>query len=184
MSETNVNGVNTQVLQQAVNEIQSKTEMGHLVFNVETQWDAGFKTTSRTVERKVGGNPISTSTSMLAASDFPQEMGGSNSAPTVCEICLGALGSCITQTIVANATARGIQLERIRVDTEGEVDARGLLGLDENVRPGAQRFTAKVYIESKTDRKTLEELIQTARKLSPAIDTLTNGTKVSIKLAD
>jgi uncharacterized OsmC-like protein len=184
MSEKNVNGVNTQVLQQAVNGIKSKTEMSHLTFNVETEWTTGFKTASRTVERKVGGTLISASTSELSASDFPQEMGGSSSAPSVCEICLGALGSCITQTIVAHATARGIQLERIRVDTEGEVDVRGLLGLDENVRPGAQGFRAKVYIESKADRKTLEELIQTTKRLSPAIDTLTNGTRVTVELAE
>ena len=36
------------------------------------------------------------------------EFSGEGKGPTVCEACMSSLGACITQTIVAHSTARGI----------------------------------------------------------------------------
>ncbi len=61
-------------------------------------------------------------------------------------VCL-ALGACITQTIVAHATARGINLDGIIINLEGDVDLRGFTGISSEVRPGAQGFKADINIK-------------------------------------
>jgi uncharacterized OsmC-like protein len=48
--------------------------------------------------------------------DFPPQFSGEGKGPTVCEACMSSLGACVTQTIVAHATARGINLDSITID--------------------------------------------------------------------
>lgn len=67
---------------------------------------------------------------------IPAQLSGEGRGPTVCEGCMGALAACLTQTMVAHATSRGIQLDSIDIDVEGDVDMRGITGISTNVRPG------------------------------------------------
>lgn len=53
-------------------------------------------------------------------------MAGEEGGPTVWEGCMGALAACLTQTMVAHATSRGIHLDGIDIDVEGDVDMGGI----------------------------------------------------------
>ena len=109
--------------------------------------------------------------------DFPPQFSGEGKGPTVCEACMSSLGACITQTIVVHATARGINLDSITTNLEGNVDLRGFTGISGEVRPGAQGFKADIKIKSTTaSKEQINELYEIGKKLSPAFDTLTNGT--------
>jgi uncharacterized OsmC-like protein len=111
--------------------------------------------------------------------DFPPQFSGEGKGPTVCEACMSSLGACITQTIVVHATARGINLDSITINLEGNVDLRGFTGISGEVRPGAQGFKADIQIKSTTaSKEQINELHEIGKKLSPAFDTLTNGTSV------
>ena len=61
-----------------------------------------------------------------------------------------SLSACLTQTIVAHATSRGIQIDIINIDVEGYVDLRGFTGISDDVRPGAQQFRVNMNIKSNT----------------------------------
>ena len=94
---------------------------------------------------------------------------------------MGALAACLTQTMVAHATSRGMQLEGIDIDVEGDVDMRGFAGITNDVRPGAQQFRVKVNIKSSSaSKEQLDELREIGKRFSPAFDTLTNGTSVVV----
>ena len=69
--------------------------------------------------------------------DFPNELSGEERGPTVCEGCMGSLAACLTQTIVAHAISRGIQIDNIGIDVEGHVDLRGFTGISNDIIPGA-----------------------------------------------
>ena len=85
----------------------------------------------------------------------------------------------MTQTIVAHATSRGIQIDSISIDIEGDVDLRGFTGISNEVRPGAQQFRVNVNIKSDTASvEQINELRELGKRFSPAFDTLTNGTSV------
>ena len=86
---------------------------------------------------------------------------------------------CLAQTIVAHATSRGIQIDGIDIDVEGDVDLRGFTGISSEVRPGAQQFRVNMNIKStNASKEQINELQEIGKRFSPAFDTLTNGTSV------
>ena len=175
------NGVNAQVLGTVVETIKNQPEMAKVTFQVKTQWQSGdgFKITSTGKNFKMGSQTLERQEAFTVISDFPREMGGMSKDPTVCEICMATIGTCISQTIVAFATMMGIQLDSIRIDTEGDVDIRGLTGVSDKVRPGAQEFRLNVHLDSKTaSKEQLEKLYELGKRFSPAVDTLTHGTTI------
>jgi uncharacterized OsmC-like protein len=174
-------GVNAQVLGTVIETIKNKPEVAKVTFQVQTQWQNGdgFKITSTGKNFQIGGQTVERREAYTLASDYPDEMGGMSKGPTVCEMCMASIGSCISQTIVAYATMMGVQLDSIRIQTEGDVDIRGFTGVSEGVRPGAQEFRMDIHLESKTaSKEQLEKLYELGKKFSPAIDTLTNGTTI------
>jgi uncharacterized OsmC-like protein len=46
---------------------------------------------------------------------------------------MGSLSACLIQTIVTHATSRGIQIDSINIDVEGDVDLRGFTGISNDV---------------------------------------------------
>jgi uncharacterized OsmC-like protein len=175
------NGVNAQVLGTVIETIKNQPEMAKVTFQVQTQWQNGdgFKITSTGKNFQIGGQTVERREAYTLASDYPDEMGGMSKGPTVCEMCMASIGSCISQTIVAYATMMGVQLDSITIETEGDVDIRGFTGVSEDVRPGAQEFRMDIHLESKTaSKEQLEKLYELGNRFSPAIDTLTHGTTI------
>jgi hypothetical protein len=73
----------------------------------------------------------------------------------------------------------GLQLDSIRIESEGDVDIRGFTNVSEKVRPGAQEFRLNIHLESKTaSKEQLEKLYELGKKFSPAMDTLAHGTTI------
>ncbi|MDW0271643.1 MAG: OsmC family protein, partial [Nitrososphaeraceae archaeon] len=107
------------------------------------------------------------------------QLAGEGRGPTVCEGCMGALAACLTQTIVAHATSRGIKIDSIDINVEGDLDMRGWTGISNDVRPGSQQLRVKMNIKSDTaSKEQINELYEIGKRFSPAFDTITNGTSV------
>jgi uncharacterized OsmC-like protein len=175
------NGVNAQVLGTVVESIKQQPETARVTFKVQTTWSGGdgFKITSTSREFLMGGQTVVRENPFTLVSDFPVEMGGKSNGPTVCEMCMAAVGSCVSQTIIAFATMMGIQLENIRVETEGDFDIRGMTNVSDKVRPGAQEFRLNFFLESKSaSKEQLQQLYELGKRFSPAMDTLTHGTTI------
>ena len=131
------------------------------------------------VLRLAPNNFVERNTEYRTRHDFPDQLSGEGRGPTVCESCMGSLAACLTQTIVAHATSRGIQIDSIDIDVEGDVDLRGFTGISNDVRPGAQQFRVNMNIKSNNaSKEQINELYEIGKRFSPAFDTLTNGTSV------
>lgn len=177
----NSNGVNAQVLGKALESMKQHPDMAKVTFQVQTSWDSGdgFKITTTGKNFLMGGQTVEREKPFTVTTDYPEVMGGNSDGPTVCEMCMAGIGSCVSQTIIAYATMMGIQLDRIRVETEGDLDMRGMTGISDKIRPGAQEFRLKFDIESKTaSKEQLEQLYELGKRFSPAMDTLMHGTRV------
>lgn len=175
-------GVNAQVLGTVVETIKNQPELAIVTFQVQTHWQNGdgFNIRSTGKDFQMGGRTVERQEAFTLASDFPDELGGTSVGPTVCEMCMASIGSCVSQTILAYATMMGIQLDSIRIETEGDVDIRGFSGISEKVRPGAQEFRMNIHLDSNTaSKEQLEKLYQLGKRFSPAMDTLTHGTTIS-----
>jgi len=173
------NGVNTQVLNTVFESMRNHPEMAKATFSVKSAWNGGFSVTSTSKGFRIGGQNIERNTEYRTQHDFPDQLSGEGRGPTVCESCMGSLAACLTQTIVAHATSRGIQIDSIDIDVEGDVDLRGFTGISNDVRPGAQQFRVNMNIKSNyASKEQINELYKIGKRFSPAFDTLTNGTSV------
>ncbi|HET7148560.1 MAG TPA: OsmC family protein [Candidatus Nitrosopolaris sp.] len=184
MNSTKLNGVNTQQLGSLMNTLKANPDASKATFFVKTEWNikeegGGFCVRSSAKNFEICGQSIQRNSSYTTLFDFPPQFSGEGKGPTVCEACMSSLGACITQTIVAHATARGINLDSITIDLEGNIDLRGFTGISSSIRPDAQGFKVNVNIRSSSaSKEQLSELYEIGKKFSPAFDTLTNGTSV------
>ncbi|MGB6378445.1 MAG: OsmC family protein, partial [Syntrophobacteria bacterium] len=85
------------------------------------------------------------------------------------EYVLHALAACLTTTLVYHAALRGIELEEVESELEGDLDLRGLLGLSDEVQRGYQQI--RVNFKVKTDAENIEKL-KAFSKLSPVVETI------------
>jgi uncharacterized OsmC-like protein len=177
------NGVDTQKLNTVFSSLQNQPEMAKVSFSVRSEWNGGFGVgVTASKGFRAGGQNIERNTEYKAQYDFPVQLSGEGRGPTVCEGCMGALAACLTQTIVAHATSRGIHLDSIDIGVEGDVDMRGITGISKDVRPGAQQFRVNMNMKSSTaSKEQIDELREIGKRFSPAFDTLTNGTSVVVK---
>jgi uncharacterized OsmC-like protein len=177
-----LNGVNTQTLRTVFSSLQNQPEMAKVTFSVKSKWNGGFSVgTTASKGFRMGGQNIERNSEYKTQYDFPIQLSGEDRGPTVCEGCMGALAACLTQTMVAHATSRGIRLDSIDIDVEGDIDMRGISGISKDVRPGTQQFRVKINIKSSAaSNEQLDELREIGKRFSPAFDTLTKGTSVVV----
>ena len=187
MSSTKLNGVNTQKLGSLMNTLIERPDTSIATFFVKTEWNdkqedgGGFCVRSSMKDFEIGDQTIQRNSGYSMLFYFPPQFSGEGKGPTVCEACVSSLGACITQTIIAHATARGMHLDNITIDLEGNIGLRGFTGISSEVRPGAQEIKVKVNIKSSSaSREQIAEIYEIGRRLSPAFDTLTNGTSVVV----
>ena len=114
--------------------------------------------------------------------DEPASLGGTDEGPSPVEIILAALGSCQEITYRAYATAMGIDIGRISVELEGDIDFRGFFGVDEAVRPGYDKIRATVTIESNAPENDIDKLRQVVNRHCPVLDILCNSIPVELNV--
>ena len=81
--------------------------------------------------------------------------------------------------MVYHAAVRGIRLEKVESELEGDLDLRGLLAVSDEVRPGYQEIRINFKVETNPENvEILKELV----RLSPVYDVVSNGTRVIVQI--
>mgnify|MGYP000421304147 CR=1 FL=1 len=106
--------------------------------------------------------------------DEPKGLGGTDTAPNPVEILLGALGSCQEITYKAYARALGIPLTKVAIEAHGDIDLRGFLAVDPDVRPGFHTIRGTVRVESTASDEQLQQLKEVVDKHCPVLDMLSS----------
>ena len=85
----------------------------------------------------------------------------------------------MTSTMVYHAAVRGIKLDEVESEVEGDIDLRGFFAISDEVRPGYQEI--RVNFKVKTDLEDVETLKELIR-LSPVYDVVSSGTRVNVQI--
>ncbi|WP_274942370.1 OsmC family protein [Govanella unica] len=101
------------------------------------------------------------------AADEPFELLGTNTAPNPQELLMSAVNACMTVGYVAGAALHGINLETLEIETTGQLDLRGFLGLDDSVPSGYEEIDYTVHIAGNGTKEQFEEIHRTVMKTSP-----------------
>jgi uncharacterized OsmC-like protein len=112
--------------------------------------------------------------------DEPAILAGNDDGANPVEHLLHALASCLTTSMVAHAAVRGIEIEELESELEGDIDLRGFLGLALDVPKGYTEIRAKFRVKAKPeDVDKLKDLA----KFSPVFNTITRGARVVVEVA-
>ena len=164
-TRSTVNGIDLDALDNMVERVRADPRRGCAEFRVMTEWKGQTRSESKVESFTCAGDPISRSFTIVC--DEPRELLGQDSAPNPQELLLSALNACMIVGYVAQAAIRGIKLDDCRIETRGELDLRGFLGLDETISPGHRRINYTVYIEGNGTREQFEEIHQAVMATSP-----------------
>jgi uncharacterized OsmC-like protein len=175
-----VNGVEVDGLTQTIAAVKATPSLATFKFHVRNQWvDAGRNTS--TVEGFYGaGEEHSRAKTFKLEADEPAVLLGKDTGANPVEHLLHALASCLTTSMIYHAAARGIQIDEVESTLEGDLDVRGFLQLDPNVRNGFQGIRVNFKIKADVPDEALQELSQLGPQRSPVYDSLTNGVPVSV----
>ncbi|MCB0186685.1 MAG: OsmC family protein, partial [Caldilineaceae bacterium] len=118
--------------------------------------------------------------------DEPDALGGSNTSPNMVEVVLGAYGCCLTTGYAMNAGLRGIELEDIQIELEGDLDLHGFLGLRDpgETWPGYTNVRATVTLKApNATSEQLQELHDAVVRTSPVGSILKQPLQVTTQLS-
>ena len=79
--------------------------------------------------------------------------------------------------------SRGIRIELIATEMDGDIDLRGLLGLDDSVSAGYEQIRMKMDIQADCSDEELDELLAYCRDHSPVCDTVCRPVPVVVERA-
>jgi uncharacterized OsmC-like protein len=116
-------------------------------------------------------------------SDHPEVFAAADRAVTPTEIVLAALASCLTGGVASIAQHRGIQLRSVRSTVEGDVDVRGILGMDPDIRNGFSAIRVTFEIDADASDEDIQALVAQSQKRSAMFDILANPTNVAVSVA-
>jgi len=170
ISSTTLNDVNIEAVGALISAVSDDATKADTQWRATVTWLGGFRT-----EAKIRSfDPI--------ASDEPAGLGGTDTAPNPVEQVLAALGNCLAVGYAANATARGIAIDALRIDISGPVDLHTFLGLREG-HAGFSSVQATVHLASPADAADIEALHAHVLSTSPVGHTLQAALPVTIQLA-
>jgi uncharacterized OsmC-like protein len=150
-------GFDQEALMGLINAVREDPEVGKTVWKANTKWLGGFRSEARIRDFSV-------------TMDEPTALGGSDNGPNMVEVVLGAYGCCLTTGYAANAALRGIELEDIEIELEGDLDLNGFFGLKDPTAccPGYTDVRAKVTLTApNATREQIEELHSAVKATSP-----------------
>jgi len=174
---TRINGVDIGTLMTTVNAIKSDPELGASRFRASNTWLGGNHNRSTVTGFYGAKQEIAHKHTFTMDADEPAILAGNDEGANPVEHLLHALASCLTTSMVAHAAVRGIEIEELESELEGDIDLRGFLGLDMAVPKGYTEIRAKFRV--KVGPEDLDRIRELA-EFSPVFNTITHGANVVV----
>jgi uncharacterized OsmC-like protein len=180
--ESLVNGINTNDLFKTIDLIKENPDIGKFKFRATNKWIHGTHCRG-TIKDFYGALKEDDSRPAVDYDmDEPPVLLGNNEGRNPVEYLLISLSGCLTTSLVAHASAKGIEIRGVESRYEGDIDLRGFLGISENVPVGYQDIRVYFKIDADVTLEEKKEMVQMAKKYSPVYNTITKSAPVSVHL--
>jgi uncharacterized OsmC-like protein len=175
------NGVNVTQLVDTIGAIRNDPALARFQFRAANRW-LGGGVSSTTIQgfHGAGAEDTSRAEPFVIDGDEPPVLLGGNRAPNAVEALLHALASCLAVGFVYNAAAQGIEVRSLEFDLEGDMDLRGFLGLEPEVRAGYDEVRVTYRVDCDATPEKVTELCAHVQRTSPVLDALRNPVRVKI----
>ena len=160
-----LNGINTEQLFSTIDLIKENPDIAKFKFRATNKWINGTHCRG-TIKDFYGA---------LKEDDSRPSVDYEMDEPPV-------LLGCLTTSLVAHASAKGIKINGVESRYEGDIDLRGFLGLSEDVPVGYKEIRVYFKIDADVSDEQKKEMVQMAQKYSPVFNTITKSAPVSVRL--
>jgi len=180
-ASTKVNGLDTAKMFETLEAIQGQPSLARFQYRNKNRWiDGGENRSTIQGFYGAGREDDSRKVPFEFTNGEPPILLGNNEGANPVEFLLHALAGCVTTTTVLHAAARGIRIESISTELEGDIDLQGLLGLDESVSPGYEEIRMRMHIEADCSDEELDDLMRFASTHSPVCTTVCRPVPVQV----
>lgn len=177
---TTINGIDTAAVRELIDRISADPANGQTHWQVASHWKGGARCDTHVSEYTFGGRKVEKDFTIRI--DEPHELGGSNQFANPQEHLLAAMNACVMTTYTVVCALEGIELEEIRIETEGDIDLRGLFGLSPQVKPGYDELTYRVYIKGNGTPAQFQKVHRMVNATSPNRYNLASPIKLNTEL--
>ena len=182
-TQTIVNGVNVSQLFETIDNIKENKKIAKFNFRAKNKWIGGTENHTTVGDFYGACQTYKRKTPHTFIKDEPELLLGKDKGANPVEYLLAGLAGCITTSLVAYASAKGVKIDSIESTLEGDIDLQGLFQLDD-VNPGYQGINISFKIESDASEEILQELIELAKKVSPVANTISRPTAINVSLVN
>jgi uncharacterized OsmC-like protein len=175
-----INGVPPHSMKRMIEAVSRNENAGKLKIQLVTAWKGGVRSDSRVISLDLDGQAFSRK--FTVGMDAPPEFLGDDTGPTPQEMLLAAFNACMVAGYAARCALEGIALEKLTVTTEGELDLRGLLGLDAAIRPGYDQIHYVVRIRGRATPEQFQKIHELVLATSPNRWNIANAIKLKSEL--
>jgi uncharacterized OsmC-like protein len=160
-----VNGINVDDLFSLIESVRQDPANGVTRWHVSTIWQGQTRSRSQVEGFSIAGEEVRRPFTIDI--DEPCELGGSNRFANPQEYLIAALNACMTVGYAAQCAVHGITLESLVIETEGEIDLRGFLGIDPAVPNGYESLRYTVRIKGNGTKEQFAEIHKAVMATSP-----------------
>jgi uncharacterized OsmC-like protein len=168
-----VNGLDVDDLLSLIEGVKGDASKATTSWRVATSWQGQARSRSEVKGFAIAGQDVSRRFTIDI--DEPLELGGSNRFANPQEHLIAALNACMTVGYVAQCAMRGITLESLEIETEGDIDLRGFLGIDPKVANGYESLRYTVRIKGSGTKEQFAEIHAAVMDTSPNFYNLANA---------
>ncbi len=160
-----VNGINVDELFALIGGVKRDAAKAKTNWHVSTSWCGQTRSRSQVDGYEIGGEKVQRRFSIDI--DEPCELGGTNQFANPQEHLLSALNACIMVGFVAQCAVHGISLESLKIETNGEIDLRGFLGIDPAMPAGYQSLSYTIRVKGSGTKEEFAKIHEAVMAASP-----------------
>ncbi|MFO7608309.1 MAG: OsmC family protein [Candidatus Krumholzibacteriia bacterium] len=177
---TIINGIDTDAVRQLVGGVAADPARGATRWQVASRWQGGTRSDAHVSQYMIGGETVPKN--FVIRVDEPLELGGTNQYANPQETLLAALNACMIAHYAIAAAMHGVELETLTIETEGDIDLRGFLGLDPDVKAGYDSLSYTVRMAGNGTPEQMEAIHATVTALSPNRFNIANAIRLDGRL--
>jgi uncharacterized OsmC-like protein len=178
--DTVVNGIDTGAVHALIDDVAADPKKGMTHWRVASAWQGGTRSRARVDGFAIGGSEVARQFTIDI--DEPAELGGGNTYANPQEYLLAAVNACMIVGYTMGCAMQGIELRKLEITTEGDIDLRGMFALDPAVAPGYVELSGQVVIEGDGTEEQFRQIHETVLATSPNFYNMTRPIRMAPKL--
>ncbi|WP_269523805.1 OsmC family protein [Coraliomargarita parva] len=172
------NGVNVTALRETIEAVKSDPELADFKFRASNAWEDGSRNLATVRDFHGTKADHMHKDELHVRMDEPPVLLGQDTGLNPVEVLLSALSGCMTTTLAYYSANLGLELESVKSEYEGDIDLKGFLGIDPNIRKGYKEIRVKFRVKGNATEEQVMDIV----RCSPVFDAISNPVPIKIEI--